>query len=245
MALADAFGWEMDLMRHAKLGDRAKVLVETLVHRGRVVRYGDVLAASYSPVRGREMEIFRFELPSGERAYFFADGTSAQRTFLKSPVGWAPISSTFGYRVHPIFGEVKFHDGVDYGMPIGTPVHVVASGLVTFAGWTPGGGNMVCVQHEGDYESCYLHLSKLAQGVQTDAVVYRQQVIAWSGNTGATTKPHLHFNLKHNGWYVDPLKQRFPRTDALPDELQASFSREVSGYLAQLRDDRVPVLAPR
>lgn len=245
MALADAFGWEMDLTRKAKLGDRAKVLVETLVHNGRVVRYGDVLAASYAPVRGAPMEIFRYQLPSGERAYFFADGTSAQRTFLKSPVGWAPISSTFGYRMHPIFNELRFHDGVDYGMPIGTPVRAVSSGLVTFAGWTPGGGNMVCLMHEGDYESCYLHLSKLAQGVQNDAVVYRKQIIAWSGNTGATTRPHLHFNLKHNGYYVDPLRQKFPRTDALPSELQADFSSEIAGYLAQLHDDSVPVTAPR
>jgi murein DD-endopeptidase MepM/ murein hydrolase activator NlpD len=245
MALADAFGWELDLTRNAKLGDRAKVLVETMVHHGRVVRYGDVLAASYAPVRGAPMEIFRYQLPGGERSYYFADGTSAQRTFMKSPVGWAPISSTFGWRMHPIFNEMRFHDGVDYGMPVGTPVHVVASGLVTFAGWTAGGGNMVCVQHEGDYESCYLHLSKLAQGIQTDAVVYRKQVIAWSGNTGNTTRPHLHFNLKHNGGYVDPLKQKFPRTEALPPELYADFSNEIAPYLAQLHDDSVPVTAPR
>lgn len=243
MALADAFGWELDLTRNARLGDRAKVLVETLVHRGRVVRYGDVLAASYSPVRGAPMEIFRYALPSGERAYYFADGTSAQRTFLKSPVGWAPVSSTFGYRMHPIFNEPRFHDGIDYGMPIGTPVRAVASGLVSFAGYTTGGGNMVCVMHEGEYESCYLHLSKLAQGVQTDAVVYRKQIIAWSGNTGATTRPHLHFNLKHNGWYVDPQRQKFPRTEALPGELFADFSQTVSDYARQLRDDSVPVMA--
>lgn len=245
MALADAFGWEMDLTRNAKLGDRAKVLVETLVHHGRVVRYGDVLAASYAPVRGAPMEIFRYQLPGGERAWFFADGTSAQRTFLKNPVGWAPISSTFGWRMHPIYNEMRFHDGVDYGMPVGTPVHVVASGLVTFAGWTPGGGNMVCVMHEGDYETCYLHLSKLAQGVQADALVYRKEVIAWSGNTGATTRPHLHFNLKHNGFYVDPLRQKFPRTESLPPELYADFSKETAAYLAQLHDDAVPVMAPR
>ncbi len=243
MALADAFGWELDLTRNAHLGDRAKVLVETLVHRGRVVRYGEVLAASYEPLKGAPMEIFRYALPSGERAYYFADGTSAQRTFLKTPVGWAPVTSTFGYRMHPIFGEQRFHDGIDFGMPTGTPVRAVASGLVTFAGYTAGGGNMVCVMHEGDYESCYLHLSKLAQGVQNDAVVYRTQVIAWSGNTGATTRPHLHFNLKHNGYYVDPQRQKFPRTEALPSELFPDFSQVVAHYTRQLRDDSVPVMA--
>ncbi|MBL8949743.1 MAG: M23 family metallopeptidase [Myxococcaceae bacterium] len=243
MALADAFGWELDLMRNARLGDRAKVLVETLEHRGRIVRYGDVLAASYTPVKGAKMEIYRYLLPSGERAYFFSDGTSAQRTFLKTPVGWAPVTSPFGNRIHPIFGEPRFHDGIDYGMPVGTPVRAVASGLVTFAGYTPGGGNMVCLMHEDDYESCYLHLSRFAQGIQTDALVYRKQVIAWSGNTGNTTRPHLHFNLKKRGGYVDPSRQKFPRTDPLPNELLADFSAVVSDYSGQLRDVGVPVMA--
>jgi murein DD-endopeptidase MepM/ murein hydrolase activator NlpD len=245
MALADAFGWELDLTRNARLGDRAKVLVETLVHRGRVVRYGDVLAASYAPVRGAPMEIFRYQLPNGERAYFFADGTSAQRTFLKSPVGWAPVTSTFGNRVHPIFNELRFHDGVDYGMPSGTPVRAVSSGLVTFAGWTAGGGNTVCVLHEDEYESCYLHLSKLAQTVVNDALVYRKQVIGWSGATGTATRPHLHFNLKHHGYYVDPLRQRFPRTDPLPPELHADFASAVASYMKQLQDEPILVHAPR
>lgn len=245
MALADAFGWELDLTRNAKLGDRAKVLVETMVYRGRVVRYGDVLAAAYLPVRGASMEIFRYQLPGGERAFFFADGTSAQRTFLKSPVGWAPISSTFGNRLHPIFQELRFHDGVDYGMPTGTPVRAVSSGLVSFAGYTAGGGNTVCVVHEDEYESCYLHLSKLAQTVQNDSLVYRTQIIGWSGATGTATKPHLHFNLKHHGYYVDPLRQKFPRTDPLPSELQMDFSDAVAKYTAQLRDDTVPVHAAR
>lgn len=245
MALADAFGWELDLTRNARLGDRAKVLVETLVHRGRVVRYGDVLAASYAPVRGAPMEIFRYQLPSGERAYFFADGTSAQRTFLKSPVGWAPITSTFGNRLHPIFNELRFHDGVDYGMPSGTPVRAVSSGLVSFAGWTAGGGNTVCVMHEDEYESCYLHLSKLAQTVVSDALVYRKQIIGWSGATGTATRPHLHFNLRHHGYYVDPLRQKFPRTDSLPAELQADFSSAVASYMRQLQDEPIVVHAPR
>src|SRR5207302_10057581 len=85
MALADAFGWELDLVQAAQLGDRARVLVETFVHQGRVVRYGDVLAARYDKANGGRLEIYRFQLPNGERAWFFADGTSAQRTFIKSP----------------------------------------------------------------------------------------------------------------------------------------------------------------
>jgi murein DD-endopeptidase MepM/ murein hydrolase activator NlpD len=245
MALADAFGWEVDLSREAQLGDRATMLVELFVNRERIVRYGDVLAATYAKNKGPPVSIFRYQLPSGERAFYFADGTSAQRTFLKSPVGWAPISSTFGYRMHPLFNEMRFHDGVDYGMPEGTPVHAVASGLVSFAGWTPGGGTMICLLHEGDYESCYLHLSKIAQGIEADAPVFRKQVIGFSGNTGASTRPHLHYSLKHTQRWVDPLRQGFPHEDSLPPELRKSFDKTVASYQAQLKDPKVPVSGAR
>jgi murein DD-endopeptidase MepM/ murein hydrolase activator NlpD len=245
MALADAFGWELDLSRDAKLGDRASMLVELFVNKERIVRYGDVLAATYARSKGAPTSIFRYQLPSGEHAFYFDDGTSAQRTFLKSPVGWAPLTSTFGYRMHPLFNELRFHDGVDYGMPEGTPVHAAASGLVSFAGWTPGGGNMICLQHEDDYESCYLHLSKIAQGIETDAPVFRKQVIGFSGSTGASTRPHLHYSLKHRQRFVDPLRQSFPREESLPDELRKNFDKVVASYKAQLEDPKVPVLAPR
>jgi murein DD-endopeptidase MepM/ murein hydrolase activator NlpD len=245
MALADAFGWELDLSRDAKLGDRATMLVELFEHKGQLVRYGDVLAATYRRAKGAPMSIYRYELPSGEHAWYFADGTSAQRTYLKSPVGWAPISSPFGWRMHPFLNEMRFHDGVDYGMPIGTPVHAVSSGLVTFAGWTPTGGWMVCLEHEGDYESCYLHLSKIADGIEADAPVFRKQVIGLSGNTGASTKPHMHYMLKHKGWAVDPLRQTFPREEALPEELKPRFNKAVAAYQTQLNNDTVPLMPAR
>jgi murein DD-endopeptidase MepM/ murein hydrolase activator NlpD len=245
MALADAFGWELDFSRDAKLGDRAVMLVELFEHKGRLVRYGDVLAAEYQRARGAPMSIYRYELPSGEHAWYFADGTSAQRTFLKSPVGWAPISSPFGWRMHPLFNEMRFHDGVDYGMPVGTPVHAVASGVVTVAGYSGGGGNMVCLQHEDGYESCYLHLSKIAPGIELDAPVFRKQVIGLSGNTGASTKPHMHYTLKRDQYAVDPLRQWFPREQSLPQDLRKSFNKTVAKYQAQLSDDVVPLSPAR
>lgn len=234
MALADALGWELDLTRDARLGDRARVLIETYVHKGRIVKYGDVLAASYLKAKGGDVTVYRYPLPDGERAFFFADGRSAQRTFLKSPVGWAPVSSRFGYRMHPLAQEVRFHDGVDFAMPEGTPVRAVSAGLVTFAGYTVGGGNMVCVMHDDDYESCYLHLSRIPAAVRPDAVVMRKQVIGYSGNTGASTKPHLHFTLRHYKRPVDPLRQSFPRAEALPAELRAGFQAAVNRYAQQL-----------
>jgi murein DD-endopeptidase MepM/ murein hydrolase activator NlpD len=241
MALADAFGWDLDMMRDARIGDRAKLLVETLSVHGKVVRLGDVIAARYDKVSGRRMEVFRFEQPNGDNGLYFKDGTSAQRTFMRSPAGWAPLTSRFGWRTHPIAKTPEFHDGVDYAMPIGTPVRAVASGLIVQAGYNGGGGNSVCVAHPDEYQSCYLHLTRIAPWVRLDAPVAARQIIGWSGNTGNTTAPHLHFSLKHSNQYVNPVRQHFARTAPLPNELLEDFHREAAMCSAMLDDAPVRV----
>jgi murein DD-endopeptidase MepM/ murein hydrolase activator NlpD len=240
MALSDAFGWELDVMREARTGDKAKLLVEELTCHGRLVRYGEVLGARYEKVSGRRLEVFRYELPNGSSGMYLRDGRSAQRRFMKSPAGWAPLTSGFGWRLHPVtHEEEEFHDGVDYAMPVGTPVRTVGPGLVTFAGYTHGGGNTVCVAHEDNYESCYLHLSRIFDTVRTDAPVAERQVLGLSGNTGNTTAPHLHFSLKRFGRYVNPIIQRFARTESVPADLRDDFQQVVADRSAAL--DAPPV----
>lgn len=234
MALNDAFGWELDLLREARTGDKARLLVEELTCHGRRVRYGDVLAARYEKTNGTRLEVFRYQIPDGAAGMYLKDGRSAQRRFLKSPAGWAPLTSRFGWRKHPITEESEFHDGIDYAMPVGTPVKTVGPGLVTFAGYTRGGGNMVCVAHDEGYESCYLHLSRIAQTVRADAPVAEKQVLGWSGNTGQTTAPHLHFSLKRFGRFVNPVRQRYARTDSVPAPLRDDFHQMVEERTAAL-----------
>jgi murein DD-endopeptidase MepM/ murein hydrolase activator NlpD len=241
MALNDAFGWELDLMRQAKMGDKAKLLVEELSCHGRPVRFGAVLAARYDKATGHRMEVFRYEMPDGDSGMFLKDGRSAQRRLMKSPAGWAPLTSRFGWRVSPVTEENEFHEGIDYAMPIGTPVKVVGPGIVTFAGYAGGGGNTVCVAHEDGYESCYLHLSRIAQMVRTDAPVANRQVIAWSGNTGSTTAPHLHFSLKRFGRWVNPIRQTYARAESVPADLRSDFNDVAARWEAALDAPQAPI----
>ena len=113
-----------------------------------------------------------------------------------------PISSPFGPRIHPIYGVPSFHTGIDIAVPEGTPVRAAASGTVTFAGWHEGFGVLVVIDHGNGYESYYGHLSKLL--VSEGQRVSAGDVIALSGNTGLSTGPHLHFEVRYLGTPVDP-----------------------------------------
>jgi murein DD-endopeptidase MepM/ murein hydrolase activator NlpD len=208
--------------------------VEKFVSKGRVLRYGEVLAAAYEGGLVGTRRVFRYQQPEGQANYFQEDGTSARKTFLKSPLKYAHVTSGFGSRFHPVLQYVKNHNGVDYGTPIGTPVWAVADGTVTKAQNTGAGGNTVCVRHINGLETCYLHLSKYGAGVRVGARVSQKQVIAYSGNTGRSTGPHLHFALKRNGQFVNPLNQKYPRADPLPKAQLPEFLARAKELASQL-----------
>ncbi|QRN99612.1 peptidoglycan DD-metalloendopeptidase family protein [Archangium violaceum] len=241
MVLADVFAWDIDFYRDVRKGDRARALVEKFVSKGRILRYGEVLAATYEGESVGHKRVFRYEMPDGRASYFQEDGSSARKAFLKSPLKYAHVTSRFGSRFHPVLQYVKAHNGVDYAATVGTPVWAVADGTVTVAHNTGAGGNTVCLRHTNGFETCYLHLSKFGAGVRAGARVSQKQVIALSGNTGRSTGPHLHYALKRNGAYVNPLNQNFPRTEPLPKNLLPDFRAKLAPLAQQL--DAVSVAA--
>jgi murein DD-endopeptidase MepM/ murein hydrolase activator NlpD len=133
--------------------------VEKVLSKGRLLRYGEVLAAEYRGESVGTKRVFRWQLPDGEWSYFQEDGTSARKAFLKSPLKFAHVTSRFGMRFHPVLEYLKAHQGVDYAAAVGTPVWSVADGTVSVVGDTGAGGNSVCVRHRNGFETCYLHLS--------------------------------------------------------------------------------------
>ncbi len=110
------------------------------------------------------------------------------------------ISSTVGLRPDPINGDIRMHNGIDIAIPDGTPVRPVASGRVAYSGLQPGYGNMVIVQHEDGMISIYAHHSRNL--VKTGDRVARETQLAFSGSTGHSTGPHLHFEAWQGGMNV-------------------------------------------
>ena len=118
-------------------------------------------------------------------------------------VGTANITSIFGWRIHPIFGEGQGHTGVDIGASMGASVVAANPGTVIYAGWYGGYGNCVQVDHGGGVVTLYGHNSSIL--VSVGQQVSRGQTIALIGSTGYSTGPHCHFEVMLNGVHVDPL----------------------------------------
>jgi murein DD-endopeptidase MepM/ murein hydrolase activator NlpD len=121
---------------------------------------------------------------------------------LSWPVS-GPVTSPFGWRIHPILGYKKFHTGIDIGVGYGVPIHSAAAGTVIYATWMGGYGNVIIVDHGNGLSTLYAHQSSLAVG--SGARVARGQTIGYVGSTGFSTGPHLHFEVRVNGNPVDPM----------------------------------------
>ena len=121
---------------------------------------------------------------------------------LSAPVT-APITSNFGWRIHPIYGTRRLHAGTDFGVDEGTTVHAADGGVVVEAGWVSGYGYTVIIDHGNGMSTLYAHNSDVA--VSPGQTVSKGQVVSYSGNTGGSTGPHLHFEVRINGEPTDPM----------------------------------------
>jgi murein DD-endopeptidase MepM/ murein hydrolase activator NlpD len=206
--LADIFGSDIDFYTDIQKGDSFKVLIEKKYLDGQFMKYGEILAAAFKNDR-KMLTGFRFEDENGKPAFYAPDGSALKRSFLKSPLRFARISSKFSHaRLHPITRTVRPHLGVDYAAPMGTPVQAVGAGLVTGAGYSGNNGRMIRIRHSGGFETMYLHLSRIA--VRSGARVSQGQVIGYVGSSGLSTGPHLDFRVLRHGKAVNPLKVIFP-----------------------------------
>ena len=143
----------------------------------------------------------------------------------------APLTSYYGYRIHPITGNRRFHAGVDFGMEIGTKLPSKIDGVVTHAGWQGGYGNVVDIRSDDGVEIKYAHLSKPM--VKVGQRVKAGEVIGLSGNTGNSTGPHLHFEVRKNGKLQDPLKFNFSKyqNKIIPTNNQANKRKMLTTFI--------------
>jgi murein DD-endopeptidase MepM/ murein hydrolase activator NlpD len=232
VAAADALAWDVDFHQDVRAGDRLRLVVEKVRAEGRLLRYGDLLAVEYDGVETGRLRLFRYADPSGAAGYYDEEGGAARRGFLRSPVPIANVTSGFGTRKHPILGYQRAHQGVDYGAPTGTPVWSVGDGVVALAGWLGECGKGVTIRHQGGLESVYCHLSSIA--VRPGARVSQKQLVGRVGVTGLATGPHLHFALRRDGAFVNPLAVKLPRAAPLASELRADFDARIAPLRAML-----------
>ncbi|HJV70146.1 M23 family metallopeptidase [Ideonella sp.] len=205
--MAEIFSADIDFHRELRKGDGFSIVYEALTADGEPITWsqgsGRVLAAEFVN-DGRTYQAVWFGGQGGKGGYYDFKGESKRRAFLASPMEFSRVTSGFSMRFHPILQTWRAHLGTDYGAPTGTPVRAVGDGVVEFAGWQNGYGNVVQIQHAGGRSTLYGHLSRI--NVNRGQRVEQGQNVGAVGSTGWATGPHLHFEFKVNGQHQDPLK---------------------------------------
>lgn len=240
--LVEIFQWDIDFSRDARPGDAFRMIYEKVSLNGEFLRYGRILAVEYRGARSRERAYwFDGDTRSG---YFSSEGQPLERMFLRAPCSYRRISSGFNLaRMHPVLGRVKPHLGVDFAADTGTPVRAVADGEVEFAGFRGAAGNMVAITHAHGYRTAYAHLHTIARGLKRGDRVRQGQVIGTVGNTGRSTGAHLHFAVKHNGNFIDPLQHRDQRLPGLKGRELQEYMRVRDRLQFQLDEHPLPHVA--
>ncbi len=207
---ARIFGFEIDFQRDIRENDEYKIFYERYEDdEGEVHNNGNVLFA-YMKNDGKEISLYRYTDKNKATGYYTSDGKSIERALMKTPINGARLSSTFGFRRHPILGYNKLHQGTDFAAPTGTPIMASGSGVVERASWFGAYGKFIMIRHNSTYKTAYAHLSGFAKGIRSGSRVQQGQVIGYVGSTGRSTGPHLHYEVLVNGKRVNSQKLNLP-----------------------------------
>lgn len=214
--IVDMFATNIDFASDLRRGDRFNVVYETFWQNGEYVRTGRVLAGEFYNGNNKYQSVW-FDEPGSKQGggYYTFDGKSLKKAFLKSPLEFSRVSSGFSMRVHPISGQWKRHQGVDFAAATGTPIRAAGDGVIDFAGTQGGYGNVVVIKHWNNYSTAYAHMSRFASGMRKGTKVSQGEVIGYVGSTGWSTGPHLHYEFRVNNQPRDPMSIDVPNAQPL------------------------------
>jgi murein DD-endopeptidase MepM/ murein hydrolase activator NlpD len=228
----EIFKYDIDFNEDVASSDRFSVVVEQVWRDGELLRTGPVQAATFT-VGGKLHSGFRFER-NGKAEYFTADGRPLKKSFIRMPIPYARLTSSFGSRRHPVLGTVRQHKGVDYAASTGTPIMAAGDARVQFVGWKGGYGRAVILDHGRGYTTLYGHMSRFG-GIKQGQRVPQGTVIGYVGMTGLATGPHLHYEFRINGVHRNPLSVTMPPPEPLGGASLAQFRAQTSDALARIQ----------
>ena len=220
------FASKFDMQRDIRATDEFTMVFDRdVTEAGRTVNVGDLM---YAELRG--VTFYRFKPAGAKEAQFFdANGKNLRSAMMRTPLqSFRRVSSNFGFRTHPISGFKKMHQGIDFAAGAGTPVVAPADGVVVEARRWGGYGNWLRIRHNNGLESGYGHLSRYGSGIRAGQRVSQGQIVAYVGSTGASTGPHLHYELWRNGQRINPAGVRTQEGTELSGADLAAFRAEKS-----------------
>jgi murein DD-endopeptidase MepM/ murein hydrolase activator NlpD len=215
---ANIFGWDIDFALDLRAGDSFHMIYEKKYIEGEYIGTGNIIAAEFIN-QGDTFQAVRFT----DDEYYTPDGKSMRKAFLRAPVNFKYISSSFKRRrFHPVQKRWKAHRGVDYAAKTGTPVVAAGNGKVIQSTYNKYNGNYVFIQHGNGIVTKYLHFSKRA--VKKGQRVKQGQLIGKVGATGLAAGPHLHYEFLLNGVHRNPRTVKLPDAKPIAKKYKSEFA---------------------
>lgn len=237
--LANIYAWNIDFFRLDK-GDRFKAVYKERFIDDSIYAGAEEIEAAVFEHRKKPFYAFRYGIDSmvGAPEYYNEEAGNLRRAFLKAPVKFRSyrISSRYNLRrrIKYYGNRIRPHKGTDYAAPLGTPIIATADGVVTESTRRGGNGKYVKIRHNSTYSTQYLHMK--AQNVRKGQRVRQGDVIGWIGMTGNTSGPHVCYRFWKNGRQVDPLKEKLPDAEPLPESQRPDFFTFIEPYQRKLND---------
>lgn len=227
--IATALYWQVDVTSPVTIGDKFAVELDQNVIGDQIVGVGKVMAIRYLH-RGKDIQVIRFN----DDHFYYANGMSTEKSMDRLPLQRSyPISSEFNpHRLNPVTHQYAPHYGTDLATPIGTSVYATGDGVVKKVGQHPLAGKYVVISNGRLYSTHFFHLSQVV--VKVGDKVKRGQKIALTGNTGRSTGPHLHYELRQNGQPLDAMRAPLPKQKIISASQRHEFAMQMKARMSSL-----------
>lgn len=234
LQIADIFSGEIDFHDDLRPGDTFSVVYEAFYNAGEMMKTGNVLAVEFVN-KGKKYQAVHFGDAEGKFAYYTPEGKSLHKSFLRSPLEFTRISSSFNAgRYHPILQRIKAHKGVDMAAPTGTRIKASGDGVVDFVGRKGGYGNVIILKHANGINTLYGHLSRFATGLRKGMQVSQSDIIGYVGMSGLATGPHLHYEFLVNKVHRNPMTVALPLSVPIDAQYKKEFDATSLSLMAQI-----------
>ena len=240
MDFAYIFGWDIDFIFDVRKGDKFSVIYETEFSEGEKISSGDIVFAEFTNREKKYIAQRFFDDVQGKQ-YFNENGENVKKAFLRAPLDFAYISSHFNpNRMHPILHKIKAHNGVDYAAKRNTPVKASGDGVISFIGRQSGYGRTVEIKHGGNIKTLYAHLERFNTKLKVGSKVKQGEIIAFVGDSGQATGPHLHFEFWQGEIRSDPVKVKLPSAKLINNAQRNEFEDLLALNLNKLNEYNLP-----
>jgi len=236
MDFAYIFGWDIDFIFDIRKGDKFSVIYETDFSEGAKISSGDIVFAEFIN-KDKKYVAQRFFDDIQGKQYFNENGENVKKAFLRAPLDFAYISSHFNpNRMHPILHRIKAHNGVDYAAKRNTPVKASGNGVISFMGRQSGYGKTIEIKHGGNIKTLYAHLERFDSNFKVGSKVKQGNVIAYVGDSGQATGPHLHFEFWQGEVRTDPVKVELPSAKPVNNSQMEEFNNLLALNLKKINE---------